>query len=130
MTIERSRPLLRGAFWLYALAIFTLTHWPRLTIPETGLERTDIYVHVLVFASWTFLFNLTGYLGPVFRARSIALRAVVAAAYVAFDEGTQALPFVQRDARWDDLGANIFGVVAGTLAILALAFAAGRSARR
>jgi hypothetical protein len=104
------------AFGVYALVIFTLTHWPRLTIPETGLERTDIYVHLLVFTGWAGLLNIAEIFGPLWSPRAIVLRAATCVVYVCFDEGTQALPFVQRDARWDDLAANLTGV--------ALAFAA------
>jgi hypothetical protein len=113
--------LARVAFWLYAAGILTLTHWPRLTIPETGLERTDLYVHLLVFGTWTILLNLTGYLGPMRAGRTIARCALAAAAYVCFDEGTQALPFIHRDARWDDLAANLMGVVVASIALAVLA---------
>lgn len=127
MTAQSRRLAARVAFWLFAAGIFALTHWPKLTLPETGLDRTDLYVHLLVFGAWTILLNLTGYLGPVRSPRAIGLRALVAAAYVCFDEGTQAIPFIHRDARWDDLGANLTGVF---LASITFAVIASRGAAR
>jgi hypothetical protein len=111
----------RPAFWLYAATIFALTHWPRLALPETGLQRPDLYVHASVFALWTTLFNLTGYLGPVRSPRAIGKRAAAAALYACLDEGTQAIPFVHRDAEWDDLSANLTGIALATVAMLLLA---------
>lgn len=108
------------------VVVFALTHWPRLTLPETGLERTDLYVHLLVFGGWTVLLNLTGYLGPFGSGRAIARCALAAALYVGVDEGTQAIPFIHRDARWDDLAANLTGVALGTIGVLIWARLASR----
>ena len=84
--VDRRR-VARVAFFTYAFAIVTLTHWPRLTLPETGLERTDLYVHLLVFAAWGALLHLSAFFGPTLSVRAITLRQFVAAAYVCLDEG-------------------------------------------
>ncbi len=76
------------------------------------------------------LLNLTGYLGPVLSPRANGLRAAIATAYVCFDEATQAIPFIHRDARWDDLAANLTGVLAGTIGVLAWGFATRSRSRR
>lgn len=121
MSPASRRRFARIAFLLYASAIITLTHWPRLALPETGLERTDLYVHLLVFAAWSTLFHLAAFFGPVLSIRAISLRQLAAAAYVCFDEGAQAIPFVHRDARWDDLAADLIGVTLATVVFLVAA---------
>lgn len=103
--------LRRTVFWAYALALFIGTHWPRLELPETVIERPDLIVHAAVFGLWTFLFIAAGYTGLP-RSRSAVLRAgLVALLYAAFDEGTQAIPFIHRTAVWDDFLANAVGVL-------------------
>lgn len=109
---------LRAAFVLYALALFTLTHWPRFTVDIPGVERPDLFVHLAAFGIWTLLLNLASFLGPPHTARTVLLTALVAAVYACIDEGLQAIPFLQRTAAWDDLAADLLGVASATAACL------------
>ena len=44
------RRLWRLAFWVYAAALFTATHWPKLEVP--GPEGSDKVIHVGAFGTW------------------------------------------------------------------------------
>jgi hypothetical protein len=119
--IESNQRLCRIAFWLYALTLFTATHWPALKVDVPGIERPDLIVHCSVFALWFTLFWLTGYAGPIARVRTIFVSAFVATGYAAIDERLQAVPWVQRTCAWDDLEANWLGItIAASLAIVAI----------
>lgn len=119
MTTERSgrsRPrLARAAFVVYALTLFTLTHWPRLQL-GTPIPRPDIWAHLLAFGLWTALLHATGWLGRPFSAKAILLSTVAGACISAVDEASQALPGVNRTVSGSDLLANLGGV--GAFAIL------------
>jgi hypothetical protein len=116
-----SRPLRRAAFWLYALAIATLTHWPGLAV-ETPFEfRADIFVHSGVFACWTVLLALCGYFGTAREPRNVTTSMVVALVYTAVDEFTQGIPGINRSVDPLDLLANILGVILAGLGLRLLA---------
>lgn len=53
----------RAAFVLYALALVTLTHWPRLAIASPGAIRLDIFIHAGVFGLWCVLLAMCGFFG-------------------------------------------------------------------
>lgn len=113
--------LLLPAFILYALVLFTATHWPNLRIKSDVIERPDLLIHLGAFGLWAFLLHLTSLLGPP-RSPKTALRTFIAGAvYAAFDEATQALPFLGRTAVWDDYFANLVGVTLGVAAACAAA---------
>ena len=112
-------PWARIVWGVYAVAIATLTHWPMLQLPATGLSRSDLMLHIGVFAAWTVLFIRCGWFGPVTSTRNIALGGLCALAYAALDEGTQAIPGVRRFVGWDDFAANMLGVATGVAAVLA-----------
>lgn len=106
------------AFAVYALALFTATHTPRLTIPLPG--RPDLFVHAAVFGTWTGLLIACAFFGPVLSARNTLWCVLIATGYSALDEGLQAIPALHRTAAWDDWGANMIGVVgAGAAALVA-----------
>jgi VanZ family protein len=110
----------RAAFALYALALFVATHWPRLRV-EGPVPRSDLYAHVLAFSLWTFLAAAAAWFGPTLGRRNILGAGVLGVVYAALDEGLQAIPLLHRTAAWDDLGADVAGVVlaAGALALFA-----------
>ncbi len=108
----------RTAFWSFAVLLFTLTHWPKLRVP--GPEGTDIVAHMTFFGTWTVLFGLAAWIPERFSGRSLALGFLAGVVYAAFDEGLQAIPALGRTCAWDDYGANVLGVTAGTLTLLIL----------
>lgn len=104
----------RFAFGVYAGFLFVMTHWPRIAIPAPG--RWDLLVHASVFGGWAAMLIVSG-IAPVVRSRRSVVRAIpVAIAYACFDEGLQAIPQVRRVAAWDDLAANITGILLVALA--------------
>jgi VanZ family protein len=116
-----ARGVRRRAFWVYAAALFVGTHWPRLELPPTVIERPDVVVHAAAFGLWTLLLAGTEYLGPARRGRAVLWCGVIALAVSAVDEALQAVPFVHRTAAWDDWLANAAGVALACLAMLAAA---------
>jgi len=111
-------------FGWYAGFLFMLTHWPRLTIPLPG--RPDLLVHASIFAVWTCLLIACGLFGPALSIRNIGRSFPVALAYSAIDEGLQAIPFIRRNAAWDDWACNATGVAAACLAALLIGTVAAR----
>ncbi|MBX3383376.1 MAG: VanZ family protein [Phycisphaeraceae bacterium] len=111
LTVRR----VRIVFWCYAALVFTLTHWPALQVPNP-VRRTDIIAHLVVFGGWTYIACACGWFGARWSWRNIRSTAMVSLAYAAFDEGTQAIPWIRRHAGWDDFLANVLGVAAGCLA--------------
>ena len=105
----------RVAFWLFALALFVGTHWPRLELNVPGVKRPDLIVHFGLFATWYLLLFAAAYLAKLGRVRSLIAVWVIAVAYAGLDEGLQAIPFVHRDAAWDDFAADVGGVTIGFL---------------
>lgn len=106
----------RAARWLfiaYLCVLFVLTHWPRLEIPVGAIDRPDFLAHLIAFGLWAFLCVRAGWFGPRNAARNILLAAIVCLLYISFDEGTQAIPWIQRDAAWDDLAGDLLGVGLG-----------------
>ncbi len=122
--LTRLRLRLRVLFWLYALCLFTATHWPALEIHVPHIERPDLIIHFTCFGTWFALFWLTGYVGGPLRARAIVMSAIIACTYAGLDEGLQAIPWVRRTCAWDDYFANCGGIaiaaiVAGAVTLLA-----------
>lgn len=113
---RRVRGFWRFAFALYAVMLFTATHWPRLEIPPGPIPRPDLLAHFAAFGMWTILLGLSGWLDPKpesgWTARSWLIWAA-ACGYAALDESLQAIPIIQRDANSDDLMANWGGVTVG-----------------
>lgn len=130
--------LARIAFWLYAVATFTATHWPNLRIQSSLIDRPDILIHMTVFGTWAFLLVMTGYMEResadplaesrgvrgwvrlVTRGRAVLLVILAAALYAAFDELSQGIPGLGRTVAWDDYAANCAGILAGSGAAMLL----------
>lgn len=103
----------RTAFWVFAAALFVGTHWPRLELNVPGVRRPDLIVHFGLFALWYLLLFAAAYMARLGRWRSLIAVWVIAVAYAALDEGLQAIPFVRRNAGWDDFAADVVGVTIG-----------------
>lgn len=127
MIAPRSRlPLHRlavVAFILYAIALFTLTHWPALGPPPIHIPRPDLLVHFGAFGLWAVLLFASG-LAHVRSPASSAMPSqafirvwIAGTLYAAFDEALQLIPQLKRTAAWDDLAANIGGITLGLLAV-------------
>lgn len=110
---------IRSAFWAFALLLFTLTHWPALEVPNP-VPRTDILMHMSFFGTWTLLCAASGWFAPALSTRNITLTFVIGVLYSGFDEGLQMIPFIRRQAGWDDFGADVLGVLAATVLLLIL----------
>lgn len=104
----------RIGFSLYALTLISATHWPSLKI-EGPVDR-DKTIHIFAFALWTAALIAAAFFGPVFSRRNIALAAIIAILYAAFDEATQAIPFLHRTAALDDWLADLIGIALATAA--------------
>ncbi len=94
----------RLGFVCYAAALLVATHWPGLAV-KGPISRTDLVIHVCVFAGWAFLLGLTGWV----RAYRLVICGVC---FAVFDETTQ--PLFSRVFDWSDLGADIAGVLVGS----------------
>ncbi len=116
--------LRRWAFWVYAAALFTATHWPSLRIG--GAEGTDKTVHIAAFGLWTMLLIAAGLFGPSLSWRNILAVLVIAPVYAAIDESSQAIPVLHRSAEFADYFANLKGIGAAfaLAALLAIVFGA------
>lgn len=112
------RRLLKVAFWIYAAALFTGTHWPNLRSP--GPEGSDKVIHVMALGGWMVLASLQGWFAPQLSDRNLLRTLLVAAAYAAVDESSQAIPFVHRTAALDDYAANAIGIMLAAFALLVL----------
>lgn len=113
------RKLCRLGFVCFALVLFTMTHWPKLTVPGV-VPRSDLWVHAGAFTVWTLLCVLASFFdaNPLSR-RNILLSMLVGVAYAGFDELTQAIPILKRTCAWDDFFADTLGVViAGVIALV------------
>jgi VanZ family protein len=111
---DRAARTRRTTFGVYATIIFVLTHWPKLEVP-IPVHRPDIIAHIGVFGLWTVLCVLSGWFGLWSSPRNILISAPVAAAYSGIDEWLQAIPFIRRQAAWDDFAANLAGVILGVI---------------
>ncbi len=115
-------------FLLYAGALFTLTHWPRLTLDVPGVERPDLFVHMTAYGLWTALLLISGLFGSAQTRAGVIGAGLFALLWSGLDELSQALPFVHRQASWDDALANWSGVALALSIAVALLFRSkGRS---
>jgi hypothetical protein len=108
---------MRWFFWLYAVAVFVATHWPKLKIPNP-VPRTDLIIHMTCFGLWNVLFALCGFFGPRWSKQNIGLSTIAALLYAAIDEGLQFPSFLGRTVALDDFGANALGVLVAALLLL------------
>ena len=117
-TLTCSQSIRRTLFVLYALALFTATHWPGLAIASPGFSRLDLLIHAGVFAGWTILFTACGVFGPALSNRNISRSIPVALLYALLDELTQGIPFLRRTVDPLDLAANATGIVLAALGLV------------
>jgi len=117
-SLLRHRRFWKWAFWLYAAALFTATHWPKLTLPRP--EGSDKVIHTIVFGGLMLVATAQGWFGQPLSDRNLLRTLLVSAAYGAADEGLQAFPFVHRTAALDDYAANAAGVMLAAFALLVL----------
>ena len=112
----------RLAFVLYALALLTATHWPKMVInPASGL-RVDIAAHFGAYGLLMLLMTRAGFFArPWHGARNIWLSALGAAAVAGGDEITQSIPGVGRVSDWQDYAANMVGILMATGGLFAIA---------
>ncbi len=122
---RRGMNWLRLAFAAYAVLLFSGTHWPKLNI-QGPVPRSDLWVHLIAFGSWSALITLCAFFGPWFTRRNLLLSWILALGYACIDEGLQGIPALGRTCAWDDLAFNWLGI---TLASITLALAARTIAR-
>ncbi len=110
----------RIGFAMYALLLFVATHWPALTLPGP-IPRTDLFVHLGAFGTWTLLLTLAGFFGSPLSARNLGVCWLFGLANCLIDEGLQSIPWVQRHCAWDDATANMTGTTTAILVLIAIA---------
>lgn len=106
----------------YAVLLTTATHWPELTLGPAA-PATDKMIHFLAFA---ILATLLVQARPF---RRWWANLLVAAAWAPIDELTQGLPMLNRVVSWQDLTANLLGVVVVGAFCWALAPVGGKENR-
>jgi len=117
-------PLLRTrriAFGLFAGALFVGTHIPNLRVNVATIQRPDLVIHLLAFGGWFAFLLVAEFVGPWRSTRSIGLCALIAGAYAIMDEYSQTIPLLGRTAAFDDLTANLSGIVLTAIGALVLA---------
>lgn len=107
---------LRVVFVVYAIALFIATHWPRVVVPGAGF-RVDLFIHVGVFGLWNILLVLTAWMGPRWHRRNLIGSTLIAAAAGVGDEISQSMPIFDRQFGFDDMAANLVGVLAAAAAM-------------
>ncbi len=105
----------RQIFVVYAIVLFTATHWPQLRIDGPPI-RTDLIIHFGAFGAWAFFFAATAWVGNWNSWRGLRWPFVIGILYAAIDEGSQAIPAIGRTCAWDDFAANCGGIFLGILA--------------
>lgn len=116
-TRGRAHALWKVVFGVYVVVIATATHWPQLKINMPG--RPDLWIHMTVFSLWTFLVAMPAWFGPRWSRENIGTCAIIALAYTALDESTQAFS-PGRTVALDDFGANAAGVLLGSVVLLVI----------
>jgi VanZ family protein len=95
---------------VYWTAMFVATHWPKISRYAPKISHFDKFMHVLIFAGWTFLFwrVLSADGRQVKPSTSIKL-IIGGTLYALFDEMTQQL--VGRTPAASDILADILGIL-------------------
>ncbi len=104
------RPLLGG----YALLVAVVTLWPALKVP-IPVHRSDLIAHMTSFGLLGLLTTAAGLFGPAFSRRNMLLSGLIAGVFAAGDEALQAIPLLNRTCAWDDMAANVMGILAAML---------------
>lgn len=124
--IRAPRWAVRTAFFLFAAALHTATHIPRLEIPEIPVPDSDKLLHLGAFMAWSVLLVGSGFFGPPLSRRNLLACWLLGLAVGGLDEWTQGLRWVRRDASWGDWAAD----AAGVTAVTAVAAWRGRKTQR
>ena len=114
-----------GVFVVYTVVLSVATHWPRLRI-EGPIERPDLWIHMGAFGLWAALLAMTGLLAPRWTVKNILASTLVALAYAAIDEGSQAIPALGRTAALDDYLADAAGILLVGSGLSLIAWRVGR----
>lgn len=107
----------RVGFIVYALALATLTHWPKL---DSIIDNNSVWFgidkwgHLGTFAVWSLLLLATGWLGRNHR-RAAVTGIIIGIAYALVDEITQGLFLPDRFFTLSDIVASSLGVGLGVL---------------
>ena len=110
------------AFWLAALFAYVEAIVP--AHDQIELNAWDKVNHMAAFFTITFLARAAYPRLPVFRL------FVMMAAFGALIELSQALPFIHRDAEWDDWFADLFATLVGLIIAWPFAIIADRRRAR
>ena len=110
-----------AAFLLYTLTLVTLTHDPQVTLPDLGVQRPDLVLHLAAYGLFGALLTASAILGPARHTRTAVRALLIAIPFAVIDEATQAIPGLNRFVSLDDLLANWLGI---TIAIPATTLAA------
>lgn len=105
--------VVRVAFGVWAVTVFTLTHWPGLKIEGAPVRRPDLFAHLGVFGLWGVLFAWSGFFGRRGSARNACWSFGIGVVYAAVDESLQLIPILNRHAGLDDFAANVLGIALG-----------------
>jgi len=126
----RTNPLFPHAlalFIIYAIILFTATHWPSLSIPIGPIPRPDLLQHLIAFGLWSALFTAVGVFGRWNSPQNVALSILTGIAYACLDEASQAIPIIRRVFGWEDMAFNVLGILIGAPAMLLIAKALSRA---
>lgn len=94
----------RVLFIVYAVAMTTGTHWPRLDLSVGEIRAPDKILHMLAFGGLAFLLSRTRWI------RSKWMLLFVMLVWAMLDEITQAIPILGRTFSWLDVSAGALGI--------------------
>ena len=95
------------AFWFAVIGAYVSAILPGAEAPH--IATWDKLNHMLAFFTITFLAR------AAYPRLSVLALFVLLAGFGAFIELSQAVPFIHRDAEWDDWYADVIAIVAGLL---------------
>jgi hypothetical protein len=78
------------------------THWPKLQLGTGDMPAPDKLIHLVAFGGLGLLLARSGWLGRWW--------ILAAAAWIIFDEATQAIPGLNRTTSWMDPAAGLLGI--------------------
>ncbi|HRP63288.1 MAG TPA: VanZ family protein, partial [Phycisphaerales bacterium] len=114
----------RVLFIVYAAAMTTGTHWPRLDLSVGEIRAPDKILHMLAFGGLAFLLSRTRWV------RSRWMLLFIMLVWAMLDEITQAIPILGRTFSWLDVSAGAMGIALVTLWLWVLGPVGGELNRR
>ncbi len=106
------------AFWLAVIIAYVSAILPSAEAPH--IAAWDKLNHMLAFFTITFLAR------AAYPKLAVLPLFALLAAFGAFIELSQAVPFIHRDAEWDDWFADVFAIVVGLVLAWPIAWLAKR----